>query len=416
MTGSPAPGAAAPVRFNPFGAAFRRDPYPQYAQLRATRPVHRTLGMWVVTRHADVRAVLHDRSASAGLIPSQVAEQAARLGQGDVARIVRLGHTSLVFTDNPAHARLRGLVNRAFTAPAVARLRPVVAEVATRLIEPAWAAGSFDVIEDFAGPLPIAVLCAWLDLPAELHDLVGPWTHDIRFLLEPGLMKAADMARVREVVEAFGDALRPVLAARRARPGDDLISGLLAARTAGGDSLSEEEVIFLCVMCFVAGTETTKSLIGNAVLALIRHPGQEALLRARPDLLRAAVVETLRYDCPLQLTKRLTTRPTEIGGQRIDAGEQVLVCLGAANRDPEIFDRPDEFDLTRDGGAHLAFGHGIHGCLGGILAELQAEIALDRLYRDSAELTPHSDEFEWQDHSFILRGLRTLPAAIRRAR
>ncbi|MCX4091566.1 cytochrome P450 [Nocardia sp. alder85J] len=416
MTGPAAPGAGAPVRFNPFGAAFRRDPYPQYAQLRTTRPVHRTLGMWVVTRHADVRDVLHDRSFSAGLIPSQVADQAARLGQGDVDRIVRLGRTSLVFTDNPAHARLRGLVNRAFTAPAVARLRSTAVEIATKLIQPAWAAGSFDVIEDFAGPLPIAVLCAWLDLPAHLHGLVGPWTHDIRFLLEPGLMKAADLARVREVVEEFGDALRPVLADRRVRPGDDLISGLLAARTAGGDSLSEEEVIFLCIMCFVAGTETTKSLIGNAVLALVRHPEQQALLRARPELLRAAVIETLRYDCPLQLTKRLATREVEIGGERVAAGDQVLVCLGAANRDPEIFDRPDEFDLTRDGGAHLAFGHGIHGCLGGILAELQTEIALERLYRDSTELTPLGDEFDWQDHSFILRGVRTLPASIRRAR
>ncbi|WP_405136157.1 cytochrome P450 [Nocardia sp. NBC_01388] len=401
------------VRFNPFSAEFRRDPYPMYRELRANTPVHKTLGMWVLTRHADVKTVLLDRSFSAGLIPQLVTAQAERLGQGDVARIERLGRKSLVFTDNPDHARLRGLVNRVFTAAAVAELRPVATAIASRLMASARAAGGLDVIADFAAPLPISVLCEWMALPEELRARVGPWTHDIRFLLEPGLMKPADFARVREVVEEFAAALDEVLVRRRRQPGSDLISRLLAARTTGGDVLSGEELVFVCLMCFVAGNETTKSLIGNGTLALLRYPAQAAKLRSTPDAVKSVVVEALRYDSPLQLTKRLATRDVEIGDRIIRTGDQVLVCLGAANRDPEIFERPDEFDLTRDASGHLAFGHGMHGCLGGQLAELVAEVAF--AYLGAVELEQLTDEFDWQEHSFIVRGLQSLPVAIRSA-
>lgn len=417
-THSPEPVAPsrARVRFNPFSAEFRQDPYPLYQQLREAEPVHRTLGMWVLTRHAEVRGVLHDRSFSAGLIPSLVSRQAERLGHCSVAQIERLGRKSLVFTDNPDHARLRGLVNRVFTARSVESLRPLVARVAADLMERAWRDGGLDVIADLAAPLPVAVLCEWMDLPEELRPRVGPWTHDIRFLLEPGMMKAGDFERVRVVVEEFAAAIDAVLPERRARPGSDLISQLLAARTAGGDVLTDEEVVFVCVMCFVAGNETTKSLIGNGTLALLRHPAQAALLRRGPESVEAAVTEALRYDPPLQLTKRLATRDIQLDGARISAGEQILVCLGAANRDPDVFTRPDEFDLTRTGGGHLGFGHGMHGCLGGLLAELQAQVAFEYLFIRSEHLEPRQTDLEWQDHSFIVRGLKSLPVDVRRAR
>ncbi|WP_051153465.1 cytochrome P450 [Nocardia niigatensis] len=406
--------AADPVRprprFNPFGAEFRRDPYPMYRALRETRPVHKTLGMWVITRHADAKAVLHDRSFSAGLIPQLVGEQARRLGHDDVARIERLGRKSLVFTDNPDHARLRGLVNRVFTAQAVAALRPAATAFTAAALRRAHDAGGMDVIADLAAPLPVSVLCEWMALPPDLGEQVAGWTHDIRFLLEPGMMRAEDFTRVRVVVEEFSTALSGVLDARRRTAGPDLISRLLATRTAGGDALSEEELIFVCIMSFVAGNETTKSLIGNGLLALLDHPDQADALRRTPELLPAAVSEALRYDCPLQLTKRLATRDVELGGETIRAGDQVLVCLGAANRDPEVFARPDEFDLARGGAGHLAFGHGMHGCLGGQLAELMAEVAFTHLIQ--LNLRPSTGEFTWQDHSFIVRGLQTLPVAI----
>ncbi|WP_312868802.1 cytochrome P450 [Amycolatopsis pithecellobii] len=403
------------VRFNPFSAEFRRDPYPQYRRLRETQPVHRTLGMWVLTRHADVRAVLRDRTFSADLIPRQVSKQAGRVSGENVARIERLGRKSLVFTDNPDHARLRGLVNRVFTGPAVAALRPLVHEIAGRLVEKACAGTEIDVISDLAAPLPVTVLCEWMALPAGLRDNVAGWTHDIRFLLEPGLMRGDDFTHVCEVVENFVQALEEVVDERRSRPGGDLISRLLTARTAGGDRLSDEELVFVCIMCFVAGNETTKSLIGNALLALLRNPDQLALLRTNPELVGSTVDEALRYDSPLQLTKRLTTREVEIGGTRIPEGEQVLLCLGGANRDFDVFDRPDEFDITRTAHGHLAFGYGMHGCLGGMLAELQARTVLACLLRRTETIESRTDEFEWQDHSFIVRGLRSLPVTVRSA-
>ncbi|KLL12367.1 MULTISPECIES: cytochrome P450 [Protofrankia] len=403
----------AAVRFNPFSAEFRSSPYPLYQQLRDTRPIHRALGMWVLTRHTDVRGVLHDRTFSAGLIPELISRQASRLSQDNVARIERLGRKSLVFTDNPDHARLRGLVNRVFTAPEIARIRPRVSRAVEYLIQRAWDDGGMDAIADFAAPLPVTVMCDWMLLPDSLRAHVGQWTHDIRFLLEPGLMKATDFTRVCDVVEMFAQALDDVIAERRSRPGNDLISQLLAARTAGGDRLSDEELVFVCIMCFVAGNETTKSLIGNGLLALLQHPAQDALLRRRPELAPEAVEEALRYDSPLQMTKRLATREVDIGGKRVREGDQILLCLGAANRDPAVFARPDEFDITRDAKGHLAFGHGMHGCLGGLLARLQAEVAFEHLYRRAERLEPLAEQLQWQEHSFIVRGLTSLPVAPR---
>lgn len=395
------------VRFNPFGAEFRCDPYPLYHRLRDADPVHRALGMWVLTRHDDVRAVLRDREYSAGLIPSQVERKVA--GEPAASRIVRLGRASLVFTDNPDHARLRALVNRAFTASAVAGLRPVVERIADDLLARAYDRDGFDAVAELAYPLPVTVLCAWMALPAEVAGRVAAWTHDIRFLLEPGLMKGDDLARVAGVVDDFVLALQDVITDRRARPGEDLISRLAAAETAGGDRLTDEEVAFVAIMSFVAGHETTTSLIGNALLALLRHPGQAALLRGRPELADAAVREALRFDSPLQMTKRLVTRDGEIAGRRIRTGDVILLCLGAANRDPAVFAHPDTFDVTRDAAAHLALGDGLHGCLGAGLARLQAQVVLDRLARHPRPLRLRDEALAWQDHSLIVRGLTRLP-------
>ncbi|WP_067657885.1 cytochrome P450 [Nocardia harenae] len=402
---------AAPVRFNPFTDEFRTDPYPGYAALRAHAPVHRTMGMWVLTGHAEVRAVLRDRTFGVDVIPLALRRQADRLGIAGTERIDRLGLKSLVFTENPDHARLRALVNRVFTASAAARLRPRVTAIAERLAADARQDGATELMAGFAGKLPVLALCDWLGLPARLHPLVGGWTHDIRFLLEPGLMTAADFARVRTVVDTFTAELHAVIERRRAEPGDDLISLLLASRTGIGDRLTDEELATIGIMCFVAGVETTKSLIGNAVLALTAHPDVQDRLRADPALIGAAVAETLRYDSPLQHTKRVARRDTPLGDRLLRAGDQVLLCLGAANRDPAAFPEPDAFDPARAPGAHLAFGHGLHGCLGAPLAELQARIALEQLLRLPGRLV-RAGEPEWQDHSFIVRGPRRLPLAV----
>ena len=391
------------VRFNPFAPAFRQNPYPQFAALREAPPA-RTLGMWVLTRHADVLAVLRDRTFSAELIPQLVARHG-----GETDQILRLGRASLVFTDNPAHARLRGLVNRAFTPDAVADLAPMVAGLAGRRTAALGErTGPVDLMSEVAAPLPVEVLCAWLDLPEELHGRVAGWTHDVRHLLEPGMLTGDDLARVAAVVETFVGALTAVL--RERPPGADLLSRLHAARTTGGDRLTDEEIALLGIMCFVAGTETSAALIGNAVLALLRHPAQLSALRSRPALVPAAVRETLRYDSPLQMTKRIATRDGEIGGAPIAAGDQVLLCLAAANRDPAVFPEPDAFDIGRAAGPHLGFGFGMHGCLGGALAELQTGAVLDALVRGPALRL--AGEVGWQTDSAIVRSPVSLPVLV----
>lgn len=402
---------AARVRFNPFAPDFLRDPHPQYRALRAA-PVQRSLGMWVLTRHADVRAVLHDRGMSAELIPHLVGRRADGLDPARVDRIRRLGRASLVFTDNPAHARLRALVNRVFTPAAVAGTAPMVARRASVRVAALRAAGGGDVVAELASPLPVEVLCDWMALPGPARRHIAGWTRTVRLLLEPGMLAGDALGRVAEALEAFLDTLAPLVDRRRTEPGDDLVSALAAARTGAGDRLSDEEVAFLAVMCFVAGTETTAALVSATVLALLRHPEQAALVRARPELAPAAVREALRHDSPLQMTKRVATREVVVGEARIRAGDQVLLCLAAANRDPAAFPEPDRYDLTRDQKDNLGFGHGMHGCLGGSLAEGQAAAAVTALFGAPGAVALQPGPLRWQTASTIMRGLAALPVTI----
>lgn len=400
-----------PARFNPFSAEFRADPYAIYRRLRETSPMHRTLGMLVLTRYADVLAVLRDRSFSASQIPRLIRKQAGRFQRRPGETIERLADKSLVFTDNPDHARLRRLAGRAFSREAVASLEPHIARVVEQLADRAWARGGMDAIADFAEPLPLTIMCDWMGIEAGMRRQIGQWTHDIRFLLEPGLMTAEDFDHVSTVLDDYTVFLHRLIEARRARPGEDLVSRLIASRS-GEDMLSAEELVFVCIMCFVAGNETTKSLIGNGIAALLRHPDQEARLRRDPRLVSRAVDEVLRYETPLQQSKRVATRDIDIAGAPVKAGEQILVCLAAANRDPAQFPAPDTFDIARQASRHLAFGYGMHGCLGGGLAQLQAEVAFRHLFQRPEHLSMTSPELDWQAQSFIVRGLATLPLTV----
>lgn len=396
------------IRFNPFSPEFKKNPYPIYEELRKHKPIHKTMGMWVMTRHADVQSVLRDRTFSSGLIPRQIQQQAIRFGYKDISQIERLAKKSLVFTDNPDHTRLRRLVNRVFTAPAISKLNNLILETSSSLLDKAWKAGGMDIISDFASPLPHQVMCRWMDLPLEVQPSISHWTHEVRFLLEPGLITSDEFLKTCNIVNDFSTFLRKVIADRRHSPGDDLISQLTIARTSDGDVLSDEELIYVCIMCFVAGNETTKSLIGNGVLALLQNTSESELLRKQPDLVANTVSEILRYETPLQQSKRLATVDIIVGDVQIREGDQVLLCIGAANRDPEVFANPNQFDITRDSSRHLAFGYGMHSCLGGLLAELQSRIAFTMIYSREEKISLATQEIKWQENSFIVRGLESL--------
>ncbi|MDJ0394187.1 cytochrome P450 [Rhodococcus sp. G-MC3] len=404
--------APAHVRFNPFASAFRRNPYPDYERLRTLSPVHRTLGMWVLTRHSDVRHVLRDSMFSAALIPELVSAHTARYGREDPVAVRRTGTTSLVFTDDPEHARLRGLANQIFSTRAISSLHEHVRVTAETLLRNAvHTCASVDVIADYAAHLPITVICEWMNLPASMRPDIGRWTHDIRFLLEPTLMTAADLDRVHAVVDAFTVALQHVIDARRDHPGTDLISRMLTATTAS-DELSVDEIVVLCIMCFVAGNETTTALIGNTSLALLSRPDLVTALRTGTLPVRALIDESVRYESPLQMTKRVATADTEIDGHVVHAGDQLLLCLGAANRDPDVFDRPDDFDPARTGAKHVGFGHGMHRCLGALLAHMQAEIAVETLFTQYDPRRIDAAALQWQTRSSIVRGLAHLPVTL----
>jgi cytochrome P450 len=395
---------AQPVAFNPFDPAFRRDPYPVYRRLQDESPVHETpFGGVILTRHADCVSVLRDRRWSSDV------RNATQTGFEPDLDI--LGDSRpFLFLDPPDHTRLRGLVSRAFTPRVVEALRPRVQELVDGMLDAAAEAGSLDVIEDLAYPLPVTVISEMLGVPAEDHTKFRGWSQELARSLDPNPFPSTDyIYRLREAIESFDEYFGGLIEERRQRPREDLLSSLIAAEEEG-DRLSETELLATCRLILVAGHETTVNLIGNGTLALLRHPEQLRLLREEPTLASSAVEEVLRYDPPVQLTGRIAMEEMEVAGVTVAAGHGALMLLGAANRDPERYAEPDRFDITRNDDSHLAFGYGIHFCLGAPLARLEGQVALAALARRfDMELAVDTPEYK---ENFVLRGLRSLPVRV----
>jgi cytochrome P450 len=389
--------------FNPMDPEFLADPYPTYHRLRDEDPVHHSpLDFWVLTRYEDVAAVLRDPRFIKEPLVSMVA---ARFGVS-VPPGVGL---SMLDRDPPDHTRLRSLVSKAFTPRVVEGLRPRIQKMVDDLITRAEAVGTMDLIEEFAYPIPVNVICEMLGVPVEDHDRFKGWSLDIARGLdsvwlppESEIPKRSGAAR-----HAIGDYMRGLIAERRASPRGDLLSALIAAEEAG-DKLSEDELIATCILLLIAGHETTVNLIGNGTLALLRHPEELRRLRETPGLITSAVEELLRYDGPVQRTARITSTEVTIGGRTIPKGEMVMPFIGAADRDPAQFSDPNRLDLGRADNRHIAFGWGIHFCLGAPLARVEGQIAIDTLVRRLPRLALVDDEPEYRQ-SLTLRGLKALP-------
>ena len=389
--------------FNPMDPEFLADPYPTYHRLRAEDPVHQSpLGFWVLTRYDDVSAVLRDPRFIKEPLAALVA---ARFG-AEVPRGVGL---SMLDRDPPDHTRLRGLVSKAFTPRVVDGLRSRIQQIVDELITRVQAAGSMDVIEEFAYPIPVNVICEMLGVPLADHERFKGWSLDIARGLDSIWLPPDSEVPRRSAASrhAINDYFRGLIAQRRASPRGDLLSALIAAEEAG-DKLNEEELLATCILLLIAGHETTVNLIGNGVLALLRNPGELERLRATPGLITNAVEELLRYDGPVQRTARVASAPATIGGRTIAKGEMVMPFIGAADRDPSQFPDPDRLDLTRADNRHIAFGWGIHFCLGAPLARVEGQIAIDALVRRLPRLELMTDEPEYRQ-SLTLRGLKTLP-------
>ena len=398
------------VIFNPMSPELRRDPYPFYKKLRETDPIHRSFagGGWVLSRYDDVRAVLSDKRSSADERNWNLYEKfRARAEAHGIDDGYEHDRQTMLRVDPPDHTRLRRLVSKAFTPRAIAGLRGRAEEIVDELLAGRGEHGRLELVTDLAAPFPIILIAELLGVPTEDRDRFRVWSDEVVKALGDGSFEDAKAGLA--AMEEFGAYIDTIAEQRRVEPRDDLLSGLVAAEDEG-DRLSKRELLMTCVLLMVAGNETTTSLIGNAVLALLDHPEQRALLQEEPKRVAGAVDEFLRYDSPVQLTSRIATHDHDLHGARIRRGQQLVLLLGSANRDPSAFDRPDALDVTRDATSHLSFSHGTHRCLGAQLARLEGELAVGALLSRFPDLRLADDaerSVEWGTNT-ILRGPKRL--------
>ncbi len=398
-----------------FDPSNRADPYRVYRQIREMGPVTAGIpGLVVFARHADCSAILTDPRAGADRTKSILFAALAASGRLTKEDQEVIDRRPFLLRDPPDHTRLRRLVSKAFTPRVVEGLRMRIRQLVDEALDAVANRGRIDVVSEFAYPVPVAVISELLGVPTEDHETFQGWSRDLTRLLDPDirLLEAPDDEERRRragTMALFREYFLDLIERRRSRPGDDLLSQLVAAEEEG-DQLTEEELVATCVLLLVAGHETTVNLIANGILALLMNPEQRDLLRERPELARGAVEEALRFDPPVQVTGRIALEPLDIGGAPIPQGGIGMLLLAAANRDPAAFPDPDpeRFDITRDAGHHLAFGMGPHFCLGAPLARLEGQIALSAFVRRVRDPLLADEPLRYKEH-FTLRGLAELP-------
>jgi cytochrome P450 len=402
----PAP-VGAPIAFNPLDPAFITDPYPFYHRLRSAAPVFKTpLGFWLLTRYEDIALALRDRRFGKDFVRNINRRYGRDMSQEPV--MASLSRTMLVL-DPPDHTRLRGLVNKAFTARRVADMRPRIAKLVDQQLDRVADKGAMDVMRDIAHRLPVIVICDMLGIPEEHRASFLAGSNVSARVLDPVAMSRVELDEANAETRMSNEYFDQLCELRRRDPQDDLTTELVKAEEAG-DRLSTEELHANISLLFGAGHETTTNLIGNGLLALHRQPDQWERLKADPSLVPNAVEELLRFDSSVQLTGRVTLEAVTLGGLNIPAGESVLMLLGAANRDPQQYPDPDKLDVGRQNVRPMSFGGGIHHCLGAQLARLEAELVFSALVERFPKLElPEKDKPDWRQ-SFTLRGLNKLPA------
>ena len=390
------------VTYNPLTPRVYLNPYPKYAQLRAQDPVHWSplMDAWVLSRFADADAILRDHKRFSSDPRLRKTTRTPRN-----AGIENPGGQSMLFLDPPDHSRLRQLVSKAFTPGAIAALTPRIHALVGELLDQIPNSASFDLMEALAYPLPVIVMAELLGIPPEDRAKFKLWSDLRARVLEPTI-KPDEIQKANQATYALDDYFREVIRERRARPRDDLISTLILAEEAG-DKLTSNELLVMLRLLLIAGNETTTNLIGNGMLALLRHPAQLQLLRNQPDLMENAVEELLRFDTPVQVDFRIARADLEFGGRGIRAGQGVIVLLGAANHDPAVFPEPERLDITRRNTSHLAFGRGLHFCLGAPLARVEARAAFAGLLERFPKLDLLNPRPAFKDN-VVLRGLREL--------
>ncbi len=391
---------------------FLTDPYPILRRLRDEDPVHwsDSIGGWVLTRYDDIVTTFRDvgHFSNEGRLARAVehlpAEARARFKTFEDHYRLK----SLIHSDPPDHTRLRALVTKAFSPRLVEAMRPRIQAIVNGLLDTVQSAGQMDVIQDLAIPLPVTVLSEIFGVPASDQMLFKSWADGL--LAFQGINRPSEetLARSQKALVEIREYLGKLILARRREPREDLLSELVAAE-AEGRKLSETELLNSCITLLVAGHETTTSLVGNGIYLLLSHPEQWRLLKSEPALLTAAIEEMLRYESPVARQPRLMKQDAEMGGKQIRAGEIVFQMLNAANRDPAYFEEPERFDITRRNNRHIAFGLGIHFCVGATLARTEGQIVFTTVMNRMPTLSLVTEKPEWDLQKPNSRMLKSLP-------
>jgi cytochrome P450 len=381
------------VTYDPYDVAVKRDPYPYYRALRDDAPAyhHEELDFWALSRFDDVLNGLHDPGTYTSTLGVAIEHTDAAI-------------SSMIELDPPEHTRMRKLIARRFTPRRIAELEPRVREWTNALLDRLDGCDEFDVVREFTALLPTTVVGTMLGIPADRHDDARQWTDDL-LTREPG--NPVPPPAAAEGAMQIALLAHQLAAARRERPADDILSTLVEAEIDGAP-LSDQQVIGFCLLLISGGHETTSKLIANGIRLFAAHPDQRAHAVATPDAMARAVEELLRYTSPTQYMARTTTRPVALHGAEMPAGAKVVLLLGAGNRDPREFDRPDEFDVTRTNPRILAFGHGAHVCLGAAVARLEARIALEEFLARYPRYNVDEDAIEFL-HSGNVQGPTSVP-------
>lgn len=384
------------------------NPYPLYAILREQAPILRQAdeqGIWHLTRYREVAAALRDPRLSAHRTPSRLMNppaQATNQQRERVAFFLRYFHLLMLLQDPPEHTRLRSLASKAFTPRMIELLRPRIEQLVDELLAPYLLTGEMDVVTALAVPLPLIVIMEMLGIPTRDRTQFKAWS-DALFAGGDPANEQAFTARVELVTY-----LRGLIAEREVHPQEDLISAFVQARDLGA-AFTEDEIIAQCEGILIAGHETTTALIANGLLALLSNEASWQHMRTHPDLTEAAIEELLRYDSPFQFATRTAREDILLEGHTIRTGERIILWLGAANRDPDRFLDPDTLDLVRQDNRHLAFGGGVHYCLGAALARLEGQIALGRLTRRLSNIQLATSTFVRSNGNPTLRTVLSLP-------
>ena len=397
--------------FNLLSAEVRADPYPYYSALRRDSPIHplvEELPFYAVTRHRDVLHVVHNPetfSSTALQMALQGSGMAIGPNSGALAGHRLLTSPMMIANDPPDHGRLRRLVNRGFTPRRIAALEPRIRELAREFVGRVAEGGEMDLVRDLSVPLPVTVIAEMLGVELDLRDRFKEWSDAFVVGLSGGAGQYSP-DDVRRAADEMADYIGEIAAQRRVEPADDLISVLVDAEE--GEALSTGEVLSFVALLLIAGNETTTNLIGNAMKALLAHPDQLERVRSDPSLIPQMVEETLRYDSPIQGLPRTATCDAELPSGTVPKDAMLLVFFGSANRDDDEFPDAGRFDIDRSAPTHVAFGHGIHFCLGAALARLEARVAFEVLFERCRNFELRADDIPMVD-SLVLRGPKKLP-------